>query len=298
MGSPVSPIVANLFMEWFEERAIQTFPYEITLWRRYVDDTLVALSDALLDEFTNHINQIHPSIKFTREEEQNLSIAVLDTRITRSPSGTLNFTVYRKATHTDQYLQFDGNQPLQHKLGVVRTLNHRCQSICSSEEARNKEREHLKKVLSVSGYTKSAWITANRPRNPTVPTDPSKTKNKGSITLPYVGHATDAIARVLRKSGITVHMKPYNSIRSRLVHPKDKIPMEEKAGLVYMIQCGDCNAKYLGETERKLNKRIKEHHKPSSPVGHHIQYNDHNFEKDNVKVLQLESAEGWQKPST
>ena len=84
-------------------------------------------------------------------------------------------------------------------------------------------------------------------------------------------------------------MKQYNSIRSHLMHLKDKIPMEEKAGLVYLIQCGDCNAKYVSETKRKLNKRIKEHHKPSSPVGHHIQYNDHTFEKDNVKVLQLES---------
>ena len=109
-------------MEWFEERALQTFPYEITLWRRYVDDTLVALSDALLEEFTAHINQIHPSIKFTREEEQNLSIAVLDTRITRSPQGTLSFTVHRKATHTDQYLQFNSNQPLQHKLGTLEFL--------------------------------------------------------------------------------------------------------------------------------------------------------------------------------
>ena len=32
MGSPVSPIVANLFMEWFEEHAINTFKYEITIW--------------------------------------------------------------------------------------------------------------------------------------------------------------------------------------------------------------------------------------------------------------------------
>ena len=86
-----------------------------------------------------------------------------------------------------------------------------------------------------------------------------------------------------------MQIQPFNSIRSRLVHPKDKIPMEDKAGLVYLIQCGDCNAKYDGETERKLNKRIKEHHKASSPVGHHIQYNEHTFEKDNVKVLQLES---------
>ena len=31
MRSPVSPIVANLFVEWFEERAIDSFIYKITL---------------------------------------------------------------------------------------------------------------------------------------------------------------------------------------------------------------------------------------------------------------------------
>ncbi len=33
MGSPVSPIVANIFMQWFEETALETFPYEISLWK-------------------------------------------------------------------------------------------------------------------------------------------------------------------------------------------------------------------------------------------------------------------------
>ncbi len=69
MGSPVSPIVANLFMEWFEGQALNTFMYEIKLWKRYVDDTMVILSDALLEEFTAHINDVHPAIQFTREEE-------------------------------------------------------------------------------------------------------------------------------------------------------------------------------------------------------------------------------------
>ena len=156
MGSPVSPIVANLFMEWFEETAIQSFPYEITLWRRYVDDTLVALSDALIEEFSDHINSIHPAIKFTREEEDHNTIPILDAKITRDPTGSLSFSVYRKKTHTDQYLQFDSNQPLQHKLGVVRTLNHRCKTICSTKEEEDKEIEHIKQVLSILGYTRSA----------------------------------------------------------------------------------------------------------------------------------------------
>ncbi len=52
-------------MQWFEDTALDTFPYEISLWKRYVDDTVVVLMDALLEDFTNHINSIHPAIKFT-----------------------------------------------------------------------------------------------------------------------------------------------------------------------------------------------------------------------------------------
>ena len=103
MGSPVSPIVANLFMEWFEEHAIQSYIHEIRLWRRYVDDTIVALHASKLDHFTDHINSIDENIKFTREEEVERSLPMLDAKTTRSEQGELSFTVYRKPTHTDLY---------------------------------------------------------------------------------------------------------------------------------------------------------------------------------------------------
>ena len=42
MGSPVSPIVANIFMEFLEQCAIATAPVTCAprLWKRYVDDIL------------------------------------------------------------------------------------------------------------------------------------------------------------------------------------------------------------------------------------------------------------------
>ena len=259
MGSPVSPIVANLYMEWFEEHAILTFQYEITIWKRYVDDTILAICDALVDDLMKHLNSIEPAIQFTHELEVEGKLPMLDTLTTRRPSGRLEFSVYRKPTHTDQYLQFDSNQPLQHKLGVVRTLRHRCESLCSTEEAKLHELEHLRRVLSVSGYTKSAWDTASRPKPPSPPPDPDAIKKKGHISLPYVGPMSNSIARVIRKAGVAVHMRPYNTIRSQLVHPKDKVEPSDKAGVVYHIQCGDCTASYVGETERCLGKRVKEH---------------------------------------
>ncbi len=111
--------------------------------------------------------------------------------------------------------------------------------ICSDNELKLQEIEHLKHVLSISGYTKSSWVTANRPKPPTVQSDPAQNCVKESITLPYGGPMTVAISRIIHKAGVQVHIKPYNTIRGHLVHPKDKENKVDKTGVVYHIQCSD-----------------------------------------------------------
>ena len=60
MGSPVSPIVANLYVEDFEEKALNSFPHSIKFWGRYVDDTICVILRALVSPFTDHINSQDP----------------------------------------------------------------------------------------------------------------------------------------------------------------------------------------------------------------------------------------------
>ena len=289
MGSPVSPIVANLFMEDFEEKALASFQPPPRYWGRYVDDTMTILPQQLVEQFTEHLNNQHPAIKFTREVEQNNSIAMLDTLITRT-DGILSFSVYRKPTHTDQYLQFDSHQPLEHKLGVIRTLTHRANTICSTQEAKDKETNHLKKVLTISGYKKWAWNSPGGRKSNTASQQPVKQhQRKGHITIPYVGGVSDALSRKIRKLGVAVHSKPSNTIRSQLVTPKDKTSKLDKAGIIYRIDCQDCNQHYVGETERPLQKRLTEHKKDSSPVGAHLHAEQHQFSADNVNILDREN---------
>ena len=86
MGSPISPIVANLFMEDFEVKAIQTAKNPPKMWKRYVDDTSVILSSASKDEFFHHINSIDPRIQFTSEDSKpDGSIPFLDSLVMPQP---------------------------------------------------------------------------------------------------------------------------------------------------------------------------------------------------------------------
>ena len=113
MGSPVSAIVANLFMEWLEKEAITTAPLNLKpkLWRRYVDDVLEIIKKGTTENLTEHLNKVDPtactgSIKFAFEEEDQGKIPFLDTLLVRKEDGSVKLLVYRKKTHTDQYLDF------------------------------------------------------------------------------------------------------------------------------------------------------------------------------------------------
>ena len=78
--------------------------------------------------FTNHINTVDLHIKFTSEDTKDNLLALLDCAITIGSNGRLGIEICTKPTHTEQYLQFDSHHTLQHKLGVIRTLNHRARN--------------------------------------------------------------------------------------------------------------------------------------------------------------------------
>ncbi|XP_078363377.1 uncharacterized protein LOC144647439 [Oculina patagonica] len=111
MGSPVSTVIANIFMEGFEERAIASAIYKPKIWKRYVDDTFTILDRYQVDGFLQHLNNQQPTIRFTMETEKDNKIPSLDTSVIRDSNGLLTTSVYRKPTHTDQYLAYDSHHP-------------------------------------------------------------------------------------------------------------------------------------------------------------------------------------------
>ena len=90
MGSPVSPIVANLCMEVIQELAISTPSVPPKVWKRYVDDSFVIIKKDAVSSFHNSLNASDPKISFTIELENNGQIAFLDTLVSRRNAGMLS----------------------------------------------------------------------------------------------------------------------------------------------------------------------------------------------------------------
>ena len=72
MGSPASPVVANLCMEAIEESAILFTRVAPKAWKRYVDDSFVIVKKDCVPESHDKLNSIDPMISFTMEKESNL----------------------------------------------------------------------------------------------------------------------------------------------------------------------------------------------------------------------------------
>ena len=146
MDSPVSPVIANIYMEYFESSAIPSSPTLIKRWFRNVDDVCRATRKDQVNKLQEHLNSIDSHIKFTTQLPGADGLPFLDT-LTQPTPNSIESTVYRKPTHTDRYLDYNSNHPISAKLSVIHTLIHRAKEVCSTPEFLAKETHHLHNVL-------------------------------------------------------------------------------------------------------------------------------------------------------
>ncbi len=141
MGSRVSAVVANLYMDFFEEEDLNSAPVKPVLWKRYVDDTFCIVKKGSEKHLLYHL-----------ESEHDSKLPFLDCLLKRESDGMLTSTVYRKPTHTDRYLHFKSHHPNHVKKGVVRCLYQRARRVTNMSENLKGEEKHLHKVLQSNGY--------------------------------------------------------------------------------------------------------------------------------------------------
>jgi len=201
------------------------------------------------------------NIKFTYEVEQGGQLPFLDLLLNTTENGGLKLQIYRKPTHTDQYLNFSSHHPIEHKLSVVRTLLERSQCLVTKIEDMKQEDSHVEKALRASVYPK--W-TFNKVRRQIESKRDKKTRKQRDssqwpmVVIPYVENVSEAVARIMRKHNVLVAMKSYKTLKTVLVHPKDKQEKEDLTECVYKVPCASCDKTYISETGRKSGVRLQE----------------------------------------
>ena len=288
MGSPVSLIVANLYLEPLEREALRSSPTPPRHWFRYVDDTFVIQQQANKQVFLDHINSIDQAIQFiVKSNQDNDAIPFLDTLVTPQADSSPSITVYHKPSHTDQYLQWDSNHNLSAKYSVIGTLTHRANTVCTTSELLNEWLEHLREALvrckyprwtinkiqnqynnnnweeignnntnqaedTTLGPNRTTYIEVNNKHNINRP-------NAGQIVVPYVQGLGKNLKKICSGYRVHTHFKGRPTIKQMLVRPQDKDPKNHQGHVIYSYQCKkvDCNEEYIRETSRTLGERYR-----------------------------------------
>ena len=141
MGSPLGPVLPNIFTVDLERNIIPTLSNDILLWKRYVDDTICFIKVTSINKV---VETYHTNIKFTIETETENKISFLNVLLLDSLIST---KVYRKNTNTDIYINWKSIAPNNWKWGTLKTLVTRAFDICSTDEYLKEELEHIRKVF-------------------------------------------------------------------------------------------------------------------------------------------------------
>ncbi len=249
MGSPLAPILANLYMEDFEAKMLKLFP-EIHFWAPFTDDCFVAhttFTERNLGRALKKMNMINPRIQFKCEKEQEGNIPFLDI-LEGNSSDQLSFDIYRKPTFCPRFIDGQSYHPISHKLSFLYSYIYRIFNFRLNDERTTQELNFYDQTCAqLNGITpdkvdqifKKIKQKFELTKSTTVSTAPAK---KQFVSLPY-NRMNDIIAKRLRKFDIKVGFSVQDNLSTKLPDIKDKIEIGSKLG-VYKVTCEDCNHVY------------------------------------------------------
>jgi len=296
MGSPPAPHFANGWLSQFDGK----IKGEAKLFSRYMDDTILDIKRNGKEGKLKELNSLHPSLKFTIEEEdENGQLPVLDLKASNN-QGTLSSSWYTKPSDTGLIMNYHCLAPKRYKRSVVSGFVYRIFRACSDWKLFHSSLERAKTILEKNQYPPAFYepiikealnniikeegreeqLEEEQEENKSdVPETVAGTPEEGTtapkqlLFVQYRGKASEDFARALHKAEAPCTVVfTLRKLRSVLPSLKPSVPKNLRGSVVYKLKCPRCAACYVGQTDRHFCTRLTEHQqKKDQPVYKHFQ---------------------------
>ena len=264
MGSPCSPVVANIYMEYFENLALgPELPVPVKDWKRYVDDVFSIIPKGNRNKMLQYLKLHWPTYKIHYWATQPGRGHSFLGHFSQTPRGKELQSQYIGNPHTQIGLDFNSSHPISAKRAVVRALMDRAENVCSDPDILAKKMEHLNRVHHYNNYPQwliNKWGKSDK-QDPIIhPETGVEIQKCFYISVPYFSGLSESYKKIFKYTPTQVCFKGVNTLKSLLMHPKDKISTNQRKDIVYHWECqaDGCNSSYIRETSRALGERVKE----------------------------------------
>ena len=298
MGSPLAPLLSNVFMSKIELDFLNKFQDNIAFYKRYVDDTILLWKgdDASFQQFFNYINSIHPNIRFTCEWESEFTLNFLDISVSRNPGLGFNVDIFRKKMSTFKPLHWWSCHHPSQKLGLLTSSVLRARKLITCERKFLYELSWLREAFLQQKYPLhliySTMVKALKkplfsftfhsplhhavpslfsqsptfnvvPQSPKIPKIWVKVPFHTVLSKPFVQRWKKALNPYRSKISIKLAYIPGTNLKSSLISHSNPGP-QKTTGVVYGVYCSKCSYPnngliYIGQTGQNLQSRLFTH---------------------------------------
>lgn len=296
IGSKLSPVLAEIVVRKWEERAKEEGGRNLDLWCHYVDDILGNWRGTVreLKIFQKKLNCPEMGIDTELVLEEGGILQFLDIEIIKKEN-RVERNWFQKECNAGVFCHSRSAVGQQTKMNMIKGLMKRINAICTEEHVENSQKR-LECQLMKNGYKRS-YIRSLR-QSTKNGKEKKKEQEKEKDTrrpwkgISYFGKISEKVKKVLKKAGSNVYFR--NGGKLQYILRKKEKEVKPATGVVYKIPCRDCEKAYYGETGRGTETRNKDHirdlktgKESSAPFQHWIE-EGHGLDFDNTAVLHRE----------
>jgi hypothetical protein len=257
MGSPISSIIADIFLHYYENMFIKHLfeSKNIIYYSRYVDDIFIIYDNTMTDpdNLTNSVNNIHKDIIFKSTSETNNQINFLDLLIIRNES-SIEIDIYRKPYTTDTTINLFSNHPIEHKLAAYRYYLTRMNSLPISTTRKQKEWTTIQHIAKTNNFPHTTIQKLNRSiqtklNDHTIHSN-THTRPKKWTVFTYYHSSIRHITNMFKNINIGIALRSTNNIYNLLKTTKNNTTDQYTKSGIYILSCTTCERSYVGQTGR------------------------------------------------